>query len=207
MYPDTDTPPLPVRDELIESVRSELPEAPWDRENRYEALGLSPRGARTLARASWAYLFDEVAPTAGRVARRVAGGLGKRIPHLRRAGHLNQDLPPERLAALVRAMEREVVRLEAFERILDDLVKNPDKSEDEILGPYMKSENDLESLEQALPQLLRRTDSELETRSPSAAARWGMGKLMRRFLGRLAPRHVEERWAATLRAAGWEVGP
>jgi glutamyl-tRNA(Gln) amidotransferase subunit E len=62
MYPDTDTPPIPIADALVAEVRSIRPETPWQREARYHELGLDARTATQLARSWWADLFDELKP-------------------------------------------------------------------------------------------------------------------------------------------------
>src|SRR5690606_16019948 len=69
MYPDTDTPPLPIPDPLVAEVEARLPETPWSRRERYEALGLDAAAARRLGSAPWAGAFDALAPGAGDAAR------------------------------------------------------------------------------------------------------------------------------------------
>ncbi|MFC1661351.1 Glu-tRNA(Gln) amidotransferase subunit GatE, partial [Gemmatimonadota bacterium] len=207
MYPDTDTPPLPIADAVVEQVRLDLPEAPWVREARYEGLGLSPTTAQGLARAPWADLFDFLAPTGTAVVRRVAGGLAKRIPYHQRAGHLDPPIPPDRLVPAVRALEMGTVRAEAFERILDGLVEDPLMNSDEILGRYRLDDNDLEKLGRAVHSVAEKAAEELEGKPFDTVSRWGMGQLMREFLGRLDPLVVEERLAQALETAGWKVAP
>ncbi len=80
MYPDTDTPPLPIADTVVAEVRDQLPETPWSREARYAESGLGFSEARRLARAEWADLFDALEPESGEVARRLAASLQKRLP-------------------------------------------------------------------------------------------------------------------------------
>jgi Glu-tRNA(Gln) amidotransferase subunit E-like FAD-binding protein len=128
------------------------------------------------------------------------------MPFLRRAGLLNPELRPGRLTPVIRALEAEEIRLEAFERILDDLVASPYLEEDEVLDRHRKSYVDLEVLEVALSEVVADAESELNSRALDTAVRWGMRRLMRRFLGRLDPKLVEERLAEAFRTAGWEVG-
>lgn len=64
MYPDTDTPPLPVPDAWIERAKLQLPERPWQRADRYRALGLGEHEAARLVDAPWASLFDDVVAAA-----------------------------------------------------------------------------------------------------------------------------------------------
>ncbi len=92
MYPDTDTPPLPVPDAWIEQSRAQLSERPWDRVKRYCALGLAERDAVQLVDASWAGWFDDIVKKsslaegkAGHVARRLYHALQKQLPGSLRA--------------------------------------------------------------------------------------------------------------------------
>jgi glutamyl-tRNA(Gln) amidotransferase subunit E len=80
MYPDTDTPPLPIADETVERIRARLPESPWLRQARYERLGLAASAASRLADSGWADLFDAVGPATGIPAQRLAEALEQRRP-------------------------------------------------------------------------------------------------------------------------------
>jgi Glu-tRNA(Gln) amidotransferase subunit E-like FAD-binding protein len=96
MYPDTDTPPLPIPDSTVAEVTAQRAETPWDRQTRYERLGVEPRMARALAASVWKDLFDEIAPAKGEPARRLAGALEKRLPfHLRRRRGARARFPRE----------------------------------------------------------------------------------------------------------------
>jgi len=86
MYPDTDTPPLPIDKDVVERISANLPERPWDREQRYEAVGLSATEARWVVRASWGDVFDALLGSATGIERRLAYVVGLRVPvNLRRA--------------------------------------------------------------------------------------------------------------------------
>jgi glutamyl-tRNA(Gln) amidotransferase subunit E len=204
MYPDTDTPPLPIADEVVEAVVAQLPETPWDREDRYLTLGLSARAARHLARSEWAGLFDALAPAEGRVARRLAGALEKRIPHHRRTGAMESLPEAARVAPAVRALETGEVRLEAFERILDTLVLDWAVPPEEALARYRKDPDDAAELEVRLGEVVRNAE-ELAGKHTEAVAEWGMGRLMRHFLGKLDPTDVEQRLTEALQAVAVEV--
>ena len=63
MYPDTDTPPTKVTEDLVDSVRKNLPELPWDKERRYIDSGLSGQVAYTLSRSTVSQVYDHLAET------------------------------------------------------------------------------------------------------------------------------------------------
>ncbi|UCC48164.1 MAG: Glu-tRNA(Gln) amidotransferase subunit GatE [Gemmatimonadota bacterium] len=205
MYPDTDTPPLPIPDAVVIEIRERLPEPPSSRQSRYEALGLDPVAAWRLAGAPWAKLFDAVAPASGTVARRLATCLEQRIPYHQRAGRLAYLAEPARVAPLIRATEAGETRPEAMERVFDELVERRDAPVEKVLAAYRSTPDDLEELERSVQEVVAGATA-LAGRPPDAVMRWAMGVVMPRFLGRLDPALVMERVAGTLQAAVSEVG-
>jgi glutamyl-tRNA(Gln) amidotransferase subunit E len=197
MYPDTDTPPLPVPDSLVTEICSALPERPWAGETRYQELGLDTDSARRLASAPWADLFDAVSPKSGECARRFASTLGKRVPYHMRLGRLNSMPEATRLAPMVRAIESGEIRPEAMERMFDDLVQESHTPVEEVLSSYRRRSDDLDELERALQTVTARA-VELAGKPTDAIQRWAMGQLMPRFLGRLDPGQIGDRLTLTL---------
>jgi len=199
MYPDTDTPPLPISDSVVDQIRANASETPWEREQRYEALGLTFPAARQLVAASWADLYDGLDPQDSATAWRLAGSLAKRIPYHLRSGTL-ETLPDRlRLEPLVRAIEAGEIRSEAMDRILDELLTRPEVPTTELLDRYRQRPGDEEELSVGLEEVVQRAAS-LPGRSVNTLVRWGMGTLMRRFLGRLDPNQVRERLELELTA-------
>jgi len=208
MYPDTDTPPLPIPDSTIQEIRSRMGEAPWDREDRYQRLGLSPAMARGLAGAPWAALFDEVAPAAGEPARRLAAALERRIPyHARRRGHPRRPdwgetasgiLPrEERVAPLVRALEKGRLLPSALIPALDDVMRSPDRPVQEIVKAFGPLREDGAKVTTVVKEVVARS-GELEGRSPEVILRWAVGEVMRNLFGRVDPLEIRRRLAEAL---------
>jgi glutamyl-tRNA(Gln) amidotransferase subunit E len=197
MYPDTDTPPLPIPDSTLTEVRAQLGESPWVRQERYEGMGLDPRMARALATAPWADLFDELRPETGEPARRLAGVLEKRLPfHVGRARGEKPRLPAElpeatRFAPLVRALEEGRIRPEGLVWAVDGMLIEPDRPVEEILDRFRPLSSDDGGLRTVVEKIA--ADSrELVGRPRDVLLRWGMGQVMRRFLGRVSPLEVRE---------------
>lgn len=198
MYPDTDTPPLPVSDDLLARIQEDLPETPWAREERYREMGLDARTARALAAAPWADLFDNLEPEVGEVARRLATVMEKRIPfHLRERGVARhrweedpEELPaPKRLAPLVRAVEEGEVRPEAMAPALDGILASPEQEVEAILSSFRKGPDDEARLEERLERVARDPDRPSH-KGPEAVLEWAMGEVMPHLLGRMDPARV-----------------
>ena len=197
MYPDTDTPPLPIPDSTIAEVRDQLPETPWARQNRYEGIGLDRCLAQRLAVAPWADLFDRLAPHGDAPARKLATALEQRLPFYARR---NGDYAPpsaERLAPLVRALEQGVLRPEAFQRALDIAVLQPDLALPTLLATYQTQPGDEARLEVVVADVAARAHT-LDGKPHDAVMRWAMGEVMPQFLGRIDPGTVRECLAAAL---------
>jgi len=203
MYPDTDTPPLPIPDSTVTEVRAQVAEPPWTRKARYEELGLDPRAAKVLSVAPWADLFDEISPQEGDPARRLAGVLEKRIPyHARRSRGAKprtaRELPDAvRISPLVRALEGGEIRPEALVWAMDEVLSDPEGAVEKVLTKYRSCPGDEERLQGVLSEVATRARA-LEGRPPEVSLRWGMGEVMREFFGRAAPLEVQERLSALL---------
>jgi len=186
MYPDTDTPPVSVPDPWIDEIQAVLPERPWVRAARYEALGLTAQTARDLADAPWAPLFDTLDPGTPEAARRVAAALQKRlVQHGRESGQL---VLPEaaRLAPLVRALEDGGPVRHAFEALLLKMLRNPVLDPQTLLTEARAGDPagaTLETLSAEAAQAL----GTLRTTDPAAILRWAMGQVMGPLLGSTEP--------------------
>ena len=202
MYPDTDTPPLPIADTLIERVWGTLPTTPWDREARYRALGLEDRDARRLAVAQWAEAFDTAAPAAGAMARRLAASLAKRIPYHVRRGHDLPDTLGATLGLALEAIEAGTIRPEALDRIVDGAVVRPGADVADLVGPF-GADGEGRGIDHVIDDVAARTRA-LPGRRPDTLLRWAMGEAMRSLLGRADPVVVRRRLAQGIAAAAPE---
>jgi glutamyl-tRNA(Gln) amidotransferase subunit E len=192
MYPDTDTPPVPIPDRIVGEIRSSLPESPWGREERYRKLGLDSPTAARLAGAPWARLFDALDPAPGATARRLAHALGKRLPYHRRSRGLDSIPAPERVAPLVSAVASGRVRAEAMEPALDALREESERGPEEVLTRFSRGEKGASDLEEAI-RVTAAAGTALAGRSPEVVMRWAMGRVMPRLLGRVDPAEVRAR--------------
>jgi len=206
MYPDTDTPPLPIADGLVTRIQGSLPETPWDRERRYERLGLGPRAARALAGAPWADLFDAAGARTPAVAARLAAALEKRLPFHERSPRFTAPSAPP-LDALVAVLESGAVRLEAADRAVDGLFAAAAPPPDAVLARYRSADGDDDQLDRRIAEVVAAAARTSTLRDPERALRWAMGQIMPSFLGRIAPTIVRNRLATALTASTVEPNP
>ncbi len=185
MYPDTDTPPLPVPETWIVAADEAVGELPWDREDRYVATGLSRSVAARLVDAPWADLFDALSPTGPESAGALAHAFETRLPHHRRT--LGAELPSaDRLRPLVAAVEAESVHPQAFATALDDLMRDAGVAPDEVVNRYAaRGDVDRAELERRLSEIEWVRTERAPNLPRDAAHRLAMGLVMPALLGRL----------------------
>lgn len=179
MYPDTDTPPVPIPDAWVEEVTAALPEPPWARAARYRERGLSDDAASRLAgAAAEAGLFDALDPKTPDAARRLADRL--LVP---RRGALASAAV---LSPLVRRLEEGGPFRHAFAGAFEALAKG------EVWEPAAGD------LDVAVSEVRRRLP-EVRSTDPAARLRFAMGVARPFVLGRVEPLDVAARLREVLR--------
>ncbi len=196
MYPDTDTPPLPIQDAWVQEIEQSRWEMPWARVDRYVKSGLSPAAANRLAAATWADLFDELAPQQPATAQRLAAALEKRLPHFWREAGV-RDLPDaERLRGLVAALDAGEVHACGTEAVLDRLLWETDASASSIVDEHRLGDGS--ELVPRIQEILKQTAC-VAGRPSETALRWGMGMLFRGLpRGRFDPQAARQQLVGAL---------
>jgi Glu-tRNA(Gln) amidotransferase subunit E-like FAD-binding protein len=92
MYPDTDLPPMAIPEARLERIAAQLPDYPWDREARYQKLGLHSELIAALFVSPRADLFLRIVEELSTDPVLAAVVLCQRLKSFRR-----KDLSPDRL--------------------------------------------------------------------------------------------------------------
>jgi Glu-tRNA(Gln) amidotransferase subunit E-like FAD-binding protein len=166
-------------------------------------MGLGDRAAARLARAPWASAFDDAAPPAGDLARRLADSLGKRLPWHARQGRPAPARLGQRLRGVIAAMAAGQIRKEALGRLVDLAVTRPETPPEGLLAPFRTT---APAIEETIESAVRRAGG-LAGRSPETLLRWAMGEVMRPLLGRADPAVVRALLAERLAPRPTNVAP
>ncbi len=188
MYPDTDTPPLPIPDAWLDSIEIALPEPPWERVVRYRDLGLGEAAARRLAASDWADLFDALAPGTRACARRLAAALEKRLVHRWRETGCRELPAAGRLAPLVAAVDDGRVRPEAFERAFDRLLRESLAKPDAVVDAFARTGAEESELEDAVATVAARAGA--PAKGGAELLEWALGRVLPALSWRVAPAHA-----------------
>ncbi len=199
MYPDTDSPYLPISETRIEGIRSLLPEAPWVREERYRALGLPEDVICPLAISPRARLFERLTGEFGVSPMLVATTLTRTLKTLRRKGLEVGAISEGRLLELFSELKAGSFFKEAIPEVLAALAEKPDLTASgalSALGLKPLGRDELEALVDATVRL----HGESPMHNPEKRHHLLMGLIMKKCRGRCAGRDVAKVLAQRLRS-------
>ncbi|ETN89170.1 Asp-tRNA(Asn)/Glu-tRNA(Gln) amidotransferase subunit GatB [Thermus sp. NMX2.A1] len=129
-FPEPDIPPVPISREWLEAIRQDLPELPWEKEGRYQALGIKAQDAEVLAYTPSLARFLDQALSLGQASPQalanwlladVAGLLNERGLTLEQT-----RLTPEGLARLVALFERGEITSRVAKELLPEVLEGKD---------------------------------------------------------------------------------
>jgi aspartyl-tRNA(Asn)/glutamyl-tRNA(Gln) amidotransferase subunit B len=128
-FPEPDLVPVAISDVMLEAARADMPELPAAREERLQALGISPASARQLAwRSELGDYFEaalaangsthpEAQPLANWVCNELVARVGEEDPAA-------SKVEPAALARLVALVSEKAVTVSNAKRVLDRLVQD-----------------------------------------------------------------------------------
>lgn len=207
MYPDTDLPPLAIRQERLDRIAARLPEFVWDREARYHALGLPSDVLPALSAPCLAALFDRLTGELGLPPRFVAVLLGQRLKALRRRGVPVETLTPEEIYAVCAAHAKGRLSREGVPVVLRLAAEHAPVAggaEAARVAAVFAEHNFTPLTEAELDEAISRRLARLDSRkfaAPQQKARFLCGQILDDFVGRVSAAKVVQRVAARLPVA------
>ncbi len=147
MYPETDIPPQMITDELVENVRSNLPEPAEKKLARLiKQYGLNEKLAKQLVDSEYNSLFEETLKESGVAASTVSAFLTETLKALKREGVQVDNVADDQIKSIFKAVGLGELAKEAIADVFSWLSKNEGKSvQDAVdaLGLKMFTEADL----------------------------------------------------------------
>ena len=147
MYPETDIPPTPITDELVEKVRKNLPEPAEKKLARLiKQYGLNEKLAKQIADSEYDLLFGEIVKETGVQASTVAAFLTETLKSLKREGLQVETVGDDQIKSIFSVVGSGMLAKEAVADVFGWLSKNEGKSvQDAVaaLGLKMLTEAEL----------------------------------------------------------------
>ncbi|MEM4716807.1 MAG: Glu-tRNA(Gln) amidotransferase subunit GatE [Candidatus Caldarchaeum sp.] len=183
MYPETDIPPVPVSENLLEKLRRSLPETLEETARRLSAkYGLSRQLVEGLIDSEREDLFIQIVDSLGLPASVVASTLTETITSLAREGAYVANLTDERLVEVFRALAGGGFSKEALPDVLRWLCGNPASTVEDAVRQLGLGTVSHEDVEAEVMEMVVSSSSDLN--DPRLANRL-MGDLMKKYRGRI----------------------
>jgi len=190
MYPETDIPPQQITSELVEKVRSNLPEGAEKKLARLmKQYSLNEKLAKQLADSEYGILFEEIAKESGVPASTIAAFLTETVKSLKREGVAVENVSENQIKALFLAVGRGELTKEAIADVFRWLSQNQEKTVKDAttaLGLKMFSQADLEAI---VDKVIATNKAVIEKQGKGAFCML-MGAVMKEVRGKANPELV-----------------
>lgn len=187
MYPETDIPPQPITEKLIEEVKANLPEPAEKKLARLiKQYNLNEKLAKQLLDSEYLPVFEDVAKLPGVQASTVAAFLTETVKALQREGIHTHHVPEEQIVAIFRAVGAGELAKEALADVFSWLAKNEGKTfadATQALGLKMFTEAELAPI---IDRIVAVNKAQIERLGKNAFGML-MGAAMKEVRGKASP--------------------
>lgn len=189
MYPDTDSAPIPIEEELIARIRAGLPPGVSRRFSQFRAWGVPEDCDAFLLRHNLAPLLERLHAELGVEPRfastLLAHDLKHRLGRLPRRGSPAGEFQFDRLHGLFAFLRREKLERGIARAMLPVLLEHPNMDFESVLTTIGFRRLGRREVLAPLPLLRKKYAKIATSKDPAAAGRWIAGQLRRAALGNL----------------------
>ena len=179
MYPETDIRPIPITEDMLNKIKSKLPEDPEETIRRYIVkYGLSRKLAEELIDSDRGKLFEEIVAKWSENATLIASTITYTINSLKNKGLPVENIKEESLKKIFDLISRGEMAKEAIPEVLEYITVNPNVDVEEAVKILGKGGISIEELEKIVREEIDKAKDVIRERGMKA-----MGLLMGRIMG------------------------
>lgn len=184
MYPDTDHPPAKIPRDRVKKTAENLPEKPWDLEEKYRGLGMPEDVVDRMPLSPYVYLVDRLSKKLGPEEMKTAGVvLIQTMKALERKGIAADKINQDDLFDMFIAYSKGEFNRSQFPKILTAQAENSDSPFSEIAKPFLKPQP-RDHFDKALAygaELLKDTAFASKNGRPEKLKRFVMGRILEKY--------------------------
>lgn len=192
MYPDTDSAPIPLADEYIESIKKRLPEDVSDRYSQMKKWKIPPDAYPYLLRNNLVVLVEKITEELGISPKFTGTLMAHTFKHIEGRYPVNPDFSHEKIYELLKFLKEEDIDLPLAKIMLPAIYQNPHVNfESVLLTLGFKKTADAEILEKA-SDLIKGACKSGVSSERGARLRWIMGRLQKTARGNISMSRLKD---------------
>jgi glutamyl-tRNA(Gln) amidotransferase subunit E len=192
MYPDTDSPPIPIEDRLIEEVRQCLPSEVADRVNRMKQWGIPADTYTYILRRNLFPLIERIVNDFAECPVFVGTLIGHSLRHIEGQMPRDDGFRYDKIYDLFRFKGQRDLEREILPLMLPVIYQHPQMDFESVLVTIDYQKQTEAEILSHLP-VLRQKFKEINTsKDPTAEVRWIMGQLRPLALGNMPMEKLEK---------------
>lgn len=186
MYPDTDTPPIPLTNELIESLRKELPEDVIDRFNQLRKWNIPEDTYTYILSRNHFDLIRRLIDNLNLDPTLVGTFIGQTFRFVE--GHYAQgeEFRPEMIYGLFKYLKQKNIHFELAGLMLPHLYEHPKMDFDSLLEIVRFKKVSEDHIVSLIPFLQKKFAETAVVRNPQNEVNWIMGELRKKAIGNVS---------------------
>jgi aspartyl-tRNA(Asn)/glutamyl-tRNA(Gln) amidotransferase subunit B len=207
-FPEPDLPPLVVESEWVQQVRSEMPELPWQKRERFEEqFGLSPYVTRQLTEErAVADFFEQVLQTTPETNSQAAANwiTGELFGWMNQTGQNITELRigPAQLGALAVMQARGDLNMGTAKAVLNEMLLTGLSPAEIVQARGLTQVSDTGTISALVRQVIAENPKELTSylNGKETLANWFFGQVMRQARGQANPQIIQAELERQLQA-------
>ncbi|OGL46016.1 MAG: hypothetical protein A2161_16715 [Candidatus Schekmanbacteria bacterium RBG_13_48_7] len=192
MYPDTDLPPTALEEDYIQSIKSKLPEYPWNLEKWCVELQLPDDITVELLRSPFIGTFKRIITEIGTNPILVGSIMIRMVKELKRTDMDTNILDKDFRMSLFQSFQEGKFAREAFKSVLVRFLQNPHKTFKENLESLDLKPIKREQLDKVIGNIFL-NHKKILSLPREKLIRWFMGLIMKDVSGKFSGRDVYNR--------------
>lgn len=193
MYPDTDSAPISIDDDVIVEKRKHLPVSIAERFKQLREWQVPEDAFPYLLRNNLVPLIETIVAESEQSPRFVATLLAHTLKHLQGTRKAPPDFDYERVRQLFRFVKDRGLSNEILKKMLPVVYEHPNMDLQSVLITIEFKEQSIEQILEYLPALRRKFGEIAYDSDREAEARWIMGQLRKRAVGNVSLRELQHR--------------
>lgn len=182
MYPDTDSPPLALETDHVNTIRESLPELPWVRKERLLKIGLPEHQAEMMSISPMNNLFDELAAKHPEEAVFYATILIDMVIRYRRLSRAKNSLNPSDMQEIFKLYHTGKVAREGLRLLIEESARTGEKDWDKLAERMSFTGNPPANFKDVIAGAVK-TVLEIPDLKPQVQFRVIMGRVMNELRG------------------------